>query len=405
MRIEIFAHYASVPDIGQYTGHYELAKGLVARGHQVTIRASSFSHYKFRETVLKAGERRREVWYDGVRFVWLATPAYHGNDSRRIRNMAIYAWRATLDSLLSKDRPDVCVGVCVHPLAGLAAWVVASIKGAAFVYEIRDLWPTVLIEMGRLPRHSITARALFWLERFLIRRANKVIGAWRHFDRYIEEIGEDPKKVTWIPQFSDLSGQAEPPPPPDNDHPFVVMYTGGIVNFMGIDRLLQAAAELKRRGENDIRLILLGGGQEKERLQAMANEFQLSNVEFRGPVPKSQVRDEMLAAHCFIINMPSLPHHRYGVSTNKMAGYLALARPIIYGSTSTYNPVREADLGVVVNPDAPADIADGILAIRAKSPEERARIGARCLEFLRKYHDRGAMVERLEKVLLEAHNG
>ena len=139
MRVWIFCQYASVPSIGQYTGHYDLAKGLVAKGHDVTIFASSFSHYSFRETLLEPGETRREVVYDGVRFVWLRTPPYSANDWRRIRSMAVYARRATWAAMFRRPRPDVCLGVCFHPLAGLTAWLVALMKRARFVYEIRRL--------------------------------------------------------------------------------------------------------------------------------------------------------------------------------------------------------------------------------------------------------------------------
>ena len=400
MRVWIFCQYASVPSIGQYTGHYDLAKGLVAKGHDVTIFASSFSHYSFRETLLEPGETRREVVYDGVRFVWLRTPPYSANDWRRMRSMAVYAWRATWAAMFRRPRPDVCIGVCVHPLAGLTAWLVALLKRARFVYEIRDLWPLVLIETGHLRAESPVAKALNLLERFLVARADRIIGTWRHFDRYIAEIGGDPAKVEWIPQVADLDRRPATVPPSPEDGPFTVMYTGGHVNYMGIDVMLRAAKIIVDRGINDVRFVFVGGGQEKPNLMRMADELALNNVRFLDPVPKDRLYATMASAHAFIVSLRAYPHHRYGVCLNKLCDYLAMERPIIYASRSSYNPVAEARAGVAIEPESPEAMADAILALKATPREERTAMGHRAYRHLSEFHERSRMTDRLERLLL-----
>ena len=88
-----FSHYASTPD-QQYTPQFDLAKRLVQKGHQVTFFASGFSHYQFKEIRLKPGEKFREEYVQGVRFIWLRTRGYRANDWRRALNITSYAWRA-----------------------------------------------------------------------------------------------------------------------------------------------------------------------------------------------------------------------------------------------------------------------------------------------------------------------
>lgn len=400
MRVWIFCQYASVPSIGQYTGHFDLAKGLVAKGHDVTIFASSFSHYSFRETLLEPGETSREVDYEGVRFVWLRTPAYHANDWRRHRSMVVYALRAAWTALRRGPKPDVCIGVCVHPLAGLAAWLVAVLKRARFVYEIRDLWPLVLIESGHLRAGSLVARALYSLERFLVGRADRIIGTWRHFDRYIEEIGGDPGKVEWIPQIADLDRRPENLPAAPEGGPFTVMYTGGIVNYMGIDVMLRAAKILQDRGIDDVRFDFVGGGQEKPNLVRMAADLELSSVRFLDPVPKDELYATMASAHAFIVSLRAYPHHRYGVCLNKMCDYLAMERPIIYATRSSYNPVAEASAGIAIEPESPESMADAILDLKSRPREEQVAMGRRAYEHLTEYHERSRMTDRLENFLL-----
>ena len=72
MRIWILNHHASPPDRPAGTRHYEFGRVLAAQGHDVTIFASSFSHFSRREERLSPGERMKVESVDGVRFVWTA---------------------------------------------------------------------------------------------------------------------------------------------------------------------------------------------------------------------------------------------------------------------------------------------------------------------------------------------
>jgi glycosyltransferase involved in cell wall biosynthesis len=314
--------------------------------------------------------------------------------------MAVYAWRAAWAAAWRRPKPDVCIGVCVHPLAGLTAWLVGAMRRARFVYEIRDLWPLVLIETGHLRAGSTVARALYVLERFLIARADRIIGTWRHFDRYVAEIGGDPAKVAWIPQVADLDRRPATVPPSPEDGPFTVMYTGGHVNYMGIDVMLRAAKIIADRGVGDVRFVFVGGGQEKPNLVRMAAELALDNVRFLDPVPKDKLYATMAMAHAFIVSLRAYPHHRYGVCLNKLCDYLAMERPIIYASRSSYNPVAEAGAGIAVEPESPEAMADAILALKNMPHEERAAMGRRAYRHLSEFHERSRMTDRLERLLL-----
>jgi len=400
MNVWIFAHYASIPSLGQYTGHYDLARELVARGHRVTIFASSFSHYTFRETVLSSGEKRREAAHDGVGFVWLRTPTYRANDWRRVINMLTYAARATMTALRRAEAPDVCVGVCVHPFAGFSAWLVARLRKARFVYEIRDLWPLVLIETGRLRSKGLAAQLLFALERFLVRHAQCVVAAWRYVDRYLAERGCLPRRIVWIPQFADLRRVPAEAPVPASHGEFVVMYTGGHVHTMGLDVVLRAAKCLQDRNVMDVRFVLVGSGQEKPTLMTLARKLDLKNVEFREPVPKEHIYAVMSEADAFVVSLRSLPSHRYGISINKLCDYFAMRRPVVYAANSTYNPVVEAGAGFGVPPESPAAIADAVLRLKALTPSERASMGQRGWEHLRHNHEKGMLADRFEQTLI-----
>ena len=178
MRVWIFNHYAAPPDRPAGTRHYELAIRLSAGGDDVTIFASGFSHATLREERLRGSELARTERHGQVRFIWLRTPPYRGNGVRRAANMLAFLPLA-LVAQASLRRPDVIVGSSVHPFAALAGLIAARLRGAAFVYEIRDLWPQTLVDMGQLSADSTTARALWHLERLLAERAEALVGHCR----------------------------------------------------------------------------------------------------------------------------------------------------------------------------------------------------------------------------------
>src|SRR5712692_6278737 len=174
MRIWILNHYASPPDRPAGTRHYEFGRVLAAQGHEITIFASSFSHFSRQEERLALGERARVEWVDGVRFVWVRTTRYTRNDLRRVGNMLSYAVGVVLTQRRF-SRPDVVVGSSVHLAAVAAAWLIARARRVPFVFEVRDLWPQTLIDMGALRERGVAARMLRGAERFLYQQARVVI--------------------------------------------------------------------------------------------------------------------------------------------------------------------------------------------------------------------------------------
>src|SRR5690606_30165144 len=103
-----------------------------------------------------------------VRFRFLRTPEYSGSGLARVRNLLAFTARVLRPSS-TKDlpKPDVIIGSTVHPLAAWAASVVARRFNVPFVFEIRDLWPQTLIDMGKIRANSVVARLLRALERAL----------------------------------------------------------------------------------------------------------------------------------------------------------------------------------------------------------------------------------------------
>lgn len=399
VRLWIFNHYAEPPD-RQATRSFDLGKELTKRGHEVTIFSSSFSHYRFQEEKLLPHERWKVEEIDGVRFVWLRTTPYRRNDWRRAINMLSYALRAWRVARRRPERPDVIIGVSVHPLAALAAYLVSRATRSRFFFEVTDLWPETLVEFGVLSR----AHPLVWLlgaiERFLYGKAERVIALLPNLAAYLAERGIDPGKAVWIPNGVDLSRYAALPPyEGEVDGTFTVMYAGGLVRSNALDVVLDSAFLLQEERVDAVRFVFVGDGTDRGRLVARAATLQVRNVEFREAVPKQELWRFMAEADAFVLSLADLPLYRYGISLNKLCDYLACGRPVLFAGRSTYNPVEAAAAGVTVPPGDARALATAIEHLRTLPAAERRRMGENGLAFVRAHHDIARLAEQLEAVL------
>src|SRR5438552_2694154 len=148
VRMMIVNHYAIPPSIGGGTRHFSLAKELERAGHDVVIVAASYHHFVDHQQVPR-GHARALVNVDGVRLLYLRTPAYAGNQARRMLNMFVFATRVARLRLPKSWRPvDVVIGSSPHPFAALGALSLSRRLNCPFVLEVRDLWPASLVEVG-----------------------------------------------------------------------------------------------------------------------------------------------------------------------------------------------------------------------------------------------------------------
>ena len=399
MRIWIVNHYADPPD-GMATRSIDMARRFVEHGHPTTIFASNFNHYRF-APIERMGlfQFRRAVDVDGVRIVWIKTSRYRLNDWLRVINMISFAILVTIAGLLERPRPDVIIGVSVHPLAALAAYLLARLRRARFFFEVTDLWPQTLVDLGRLKRNSLSARLLRGLERFLCRKAERIVMLLPHTGSYIESIGIPLDKIVWIPNGVELSRYGDLLPYDGASlPPYRIVFMGGFVESNAIDNLLQAARILKDRGRKDIEFLLVGRGTDRTVVIAKAHELGLDNVRFPDPVPKAQIGKVMGEADAFIYALHDLPLYRYGVSLNKLTDYLAGGRPIIFSGRSTYDPVAAIGAGYSVPPDDPVAIADAIEKLFSLMPGERIEMGRKGREYVTEHHN----IPRLAVQLLAA---
>lgn len=397
--IWILNHYAGTAT-SPSTRHYDLGRELVKRGHAVTIFAAGFDHHRFVEERLCAGESWRMEEHEGVRFIWIRTYPYRGNEWRRAVNMVTFAIRATLVGLKLRERPNVIIGSSVHPLAVVAAYLLSLVKRCRFVFEVRDLWPQTLIDMGVLKAGGPVATILRGIESFLYRRADRIITLLPYAHEYIAKFGIPRERIAWIPNGADLArydGMLEYAGGAEGR--FTIMYLGAHGRANALHVVLDAASIIREKGLEQVRFVFVGDGPERDALIRYAAERSLTNVEFRAAVPKNELFKVMSEADAFVFNLEDLPLFRYGISSNKLFDYLSSGRPVIFSGNAANNPVREAGAGISVPANSPELLAGAVISLLRLNPPERAELGRKGPVYMRAKHEMGILGSAFEQVV------
>jgi glycosyltransferase involved in cell wall biosynthesis len=398
----IFNHYARTGEDAGGARHFEMAKHLIKRGWSVTIFASGITH-RTGKNLVKADESRAIKMIEGVRFVWLKASPYKGNGLSRWKNIVEYYLQAIkVKQTIGLGKPDVVIGSSVHPLAGLAAWHVASRFSVPFVFEVRDLWPQTLIDMGKISKRSPIALVLRKLEVFLYKKAKRIISVLPGAADYIEKSGISPEKVVWISNGVNIDSYQTIELPASKES-FELMYLGSLGEANAIEILLDAMKLVSDKNPKVI-LRIVGTGPREYALKEQAKKLGLLNktVRFEGVVPRSEVAGVAEKANAFVITVKDVPGlYRYGISMNKIFDYMAAGKPTVIAIDAFNNPIAESGGGITVKPDDPCELAKAILALVAMPDDKRERMGTCAREHAEKLYSYEHLAHRLESMLVE----
>ena len=202
--------FASLDEAGG-TRHYELARFLVKRGHRVTIIASPVSYITGQSIHPKTTWVIKQNPEEAITILRSYTyAALHRSFFHRILSFFSFMVSSFIVGLGVKNI-DLVWGTSPPIFQGVTAWLLARLKRAPFLFEVRDLWPAFAIEIGVL-RNKLLIGASKWLEKFLYSHADQVIvnspGYIEHVRqrgaRHVELIpnGVDPEMFT--PQANGL---------------------------------------------------------------------------------------------------------------------------------------------------------------------------------------------------------
>lgn len=393
--------FAVAPSEGGGTRHFEMGRELAALGWDVTIAASDLNLQSRRYSRRRDSRDRRpiEELIDGVRFLWLWSAPYETNNWRRGWNWLSFS-KSVLE-LRRREHWDVVIGSSPHLFAAAAGCRLARRLRVPFVFEVRDLWPESLVAAGG--RRGPFYLLLSGIARFLYARADRLVVLARGAGDYLVQTrGVDEARVVFIPNGVDPTAFRDGSGSGDGETVFIYAGAHGAAN--GLEVVLDAAARVQDC--DDIRFRLIGDGPSKRGLQSRAGQLGLTNVEFRDPIPKSEIPQAFAEADAALMILRDAPLFRFAVSPNKLFDYFAAGLPVISNVPGEVGDmVRDADAGLNVPPADPVSLALAVRRMAGKRPEWRTNHGENGRAWVAREHSRPLLADRLDRTLRAAMEG
>jgi glycosyltransferase involved in cell wall biosynthesis len=390
------------------TRSYEFARYLVGKGHRVTMVTSGLEN---REFPVPEGKKYGEFETEGINVVAIAA-AYNdpqvGTGMSGLQRMLKFYQFAWLACRVGKklSAPDVVFASHTPLTIGLAGLTLGQYFKVPFIFEVRDLWPEALVNVGALKNPIV----IWWLEAM----AKKIYAGAKHIVALSPGMKEGiiradvpADKVTVIPNASDLDlfrpdidGSKQRQQLGLKDR-FAAIYFGAMGLANGIEYAIEAARILAERGKNNIVVVLLGSGGKRAELEKLASEYELKNVIFSDSAPDKEQLAQIVAGCdvCLTIYRASKEHTW---SPNKMFDALAAGKPVLINVPGWLGEtIEKNNCGRCVDAHCPEMLADALQELAA-NPELCRQMGKNARELAQREFDRLKLADLFENVLIEA---
>lgn len=361
-RVLIIVENLPVPFDGRV---WKQALALVSGGYQVTVLSPRAKGYV----------RNHEVM-EGVHIYRHPMPREADSALGYFREyLAAFFWELIYALWIFATRGFDVIQGCNPP--DTIAFVALPFRmfGVRYIFDHHDVNPELYI--AKYGRKDFFYRLLVMLERLTFRLSDIVISTNDSYKSIaIQRGGVNPENIFVVRNGPDLTKFYPVQPNPDLKYGkrYLVGYVGTMSEQEGLDILLGAANEIKRRGRRDLHFTCVGGGPALASLQKMVVDMDLGDmVNFTGRISDQDLL-EILSTADVCVN-PDKPCEMNDLSTMiKIAEYMAMGKPIVQFDLRE-GRYTAADASVYCDTaDLALGFADKIVWL-LDHPEERVRMG------------------------------
>ncbi len=402
MKILYLHQYFTTPSMAGGTRSYEMARRLVAWGHEVHMITTD------REGRFDPKQKWHETEEAGIHVHW--TPIPYSNRmsyGQRLKAFFAFSWRAARKA--AEIGGDIVFATSTPLTIALPGVYASKRLKIPMVFEVRDLWPEVPIALGAL-KNPLTKSAARWLERFAYRNSSHIVALAPGMKEHIIGKGFPSEKITVIPNGADVELFSVPEETGKvlrqqfewlGDRPLVV-YAGtlGMVNGVG---LLVDLAEAVSTVSPDVLFVIIGSGKEEDDIREYAAKKKVIGRNFfmLGKISKAKIPEWLSAATACAVfyNGPEIVW-RDSVP-NKFFDCLAAKKPFISNIRGWSQAIgEETEAGIILNMNDPQNAAGSLVDFLLN--DHRLKKACRNAENLaKKQFNRTLLAEKLDYILKE----
>ncbi len=405
MRTLIVSHYFP-PEIGAPQARLSaLAAAWAADGDEVTVLTGMPSHPtgilppEYRRAIRR---RERRDGYAVLR-TWLYATPNEGIARKTLSHLSFMISSVLLGGRAS-GRADTVVVSSPTFFSIASAWLLARIKRARLVVEVRDLWPAIFVELGVLTSRRLIG-VLERLELAAYAAADEVVVVSDGFRANLIGRGVPAGKVHTIRNGVTIAA-FDPAAPADpvlraglgaRPDECLALYAGTHGISQGLPEAVEAATRLTGR---PVHLAFVGSGSDKPRLRDRVTELGLANVTLAPAVPPALMPSLLASADILLVTLRDIPLFATFIPS-KMFEYLAAGRPVI-GAVAGEAAQLLREAGAVVVPPGDAAALAAAIGDLAADPRRRAVIAAQGRAYVQRFFDRAELARQYRAILERA---
>lgn len=394
--IWIINQYCGSPYHGMNFRSYYLAKEFI-QDNKVTIFSGSYSH------LFKSQPKTRGIFtdekIDGINYVWVKTPKYSGSKSiGRVLNMMIFMINLFFFNIFKIQKPDVIIVSSLSLFPVLNAYIWSKIFRIKFIFEVRDIWPLTLIELGSISKTHPLVILLGWFERLGYKKAKYVVSLLPNAKNYMIDKGMNKNKFIHIPnginleeakEYQEISEKIKLMIPSNK---FIVGYLGTVGIANALEYLICAADIIK--DNRNIHILIVGNGGEKDKLQEYCIKNNMKNITFIGVIPKVEVQSMLKVFDICYIGWHNKALYNLGISANKIFDYMYSEKPVLHSISASNDIIDDAKCGITVKAENSNDIANGILTLYKMRKENLLEFGKNGKQYVKNMHSYEMLAKR-----------
>lgn len=398
MKILYLHQYFNTPSMKGGTRSYEMAKRMVARGHDVHM-----------ITTRRDGEGTPGKWtvedVEGITVHWLAVPYHNGMPySERIKAFFQFAMKAAKKAV--EVGGDIIYATSTPLTIAIPAVKAKKRLNIPMVFEVRDLWPELPIAMGAL-KSPVTKFLAKRLEKYAYFNSEHVVALSPGMAKGIEKVGYSRKRISTIPNSCDLElfnindscGQEFIQSRPWLAGGPLVLYAGTLGHINDVSWLASLAEKVNRL-EPNIRFLVIGEGVDEKKLYKRAESLGVLNKNFfiEKQIPKSQIPNALNAATvCSSLFLPI--EEMWANSANKFFDALAAGKPVVINYKGWQKEIiEEHNVGVHLDYCCLEEAARKLISL-ATNLEECKKVGERARELAEQKFSRDKLANDLIGVI------
>ena len=399
----LLTHAGGSPHHGPNMRWYYLGQALKEHNIQVDIVSSSSFHKYINPPAIDQSLETQEI--DGLTYHWVKTGSYKGRGIHQVRNQLEFVAKTWLHAgKLSQLQPDIVVASSPHPFVVYPAVSIARRAKARFFYEVRDLWPAILLELGSFSRRHPYILANKAAESYAVKHAEKVLSVKPgDFDYFANEYALPKNRFAYIP--NGFLPDEQPSQAPDavtrlrERYSILVGYAGAVSSYYSLEDMVELADQFRDR--KDVGFVVVGGGDREQAIQELAQARQLDNFHMIGKIPKLEVPATLQLFDICYVGLEDLDIHKYGISCNKIYEYMYAEKPIIGSYVAGHDQITAARCGTSVKPGNPRQLGAALLEM-VDNESQRIELGRNGRLFFDQTHHFSRVASELVQKVFDA---